>query len=53
MDTSAHICSCICSVSNDNHDSGIWKSRLTFDYACGCACNKTNKQDNKAVDRDR
>lgn len=53
FDTSAHLCDCICNVQEDNHDSGIWVARLTLDLLCGCACNSTNKENNKNVDKER
>lgn len=53
LDTTAHICDCICNVQLDNNDSGIWTSRLTFNLVCGCACNSKNKDNNNAKDKDR
>lgn len=50
------ICDCICNVAEDNNSTGVWKSRLTANIACGCACDtgvQDNKSSNNAKDKAR
>ena len=54
--SNANLCNCKCNTQKDNNSSGIWTSRLTFNIACGCACNDKiadNKTANDNADKNR
>ncbi len=54
--SAANLCDCKCSAALDNHSSGIWTSRLTFNIMCGCKCDDNipyNYDANSDADKNR